>query len=356
MLTMKRLFYILLVVATCIVLPGCKEKTPAEHVCRLFEIEEVDGTCISEGVIAHSICIYCKTRYLDGKVITDFAKAKDENNHQNIIFVPEQSVTCSSNGLKAHEMCNDCGTYFIDNAVVSENDLISMKTNGHEYGPELTCTKCDAYKLVYNDREYVCDSSTRIPFLNNEVSITHNEISSKGNVLSSALVNRMTFSSQGQSILKVENLVDTWKISQYLSESPSKSYTRFALGDDKGEAYEGKCFIGFDIFVHQETKMSAFGLRVVDSNGDDVYKESQSLLFGNDVNEKNEEMTMEVGKIYRFAYEVETTDVNQIIQIWTVSATKKLDISISNLYVILLGDGTSEVPTATSSLKVIDRN
>ena len=62
-----------LAVLSCIGLVGCNNgnKNQDVHKCRLFAVDAQESTCVVEGNVEHDICIYCNTRYLDGKVVTE---------------------------------------------------------------------------------------------------------------------------------------------------------------------------------------------------------------------------------------------------------------------------------------------
>ncbi len=341
-------------ILSCIGLVGCGNKENNEvHKCRLFEVEAVESTCNQEGNVAHDLCIYCNTRYLNGEVVTeqDVKQPIDENNHTHILSIDKIPEGCTENGMEAHQECEGCGTLFVNNQKVSESDLVIPSiAGGHKFDADLMCENCDSYKINHNGEEYLFDIKDQIQFANNMIDISHT-YTAKDAVIKSAFENRMTFATQGQSILKVSNHLDSWRITQSLTSAPSNTYTRFALGNEKGEAYKGKILLGFDVIAHQEAKMRNFGARIVDSLGEDSFKETQPSLHGSDSKEENNKnRSLVVGKTYRFVYALETTAVDQLIQIWACSDTKTLDVSITNMYVVLVDGGTATVPNGKELL------
>ena len=330
-------------------LSGCGGEQEQKHECRLFDVEGKVATCVDEGVIAHKHCIYCNKRFVDGKEIEEYLIPVDANNHVNVEDVSEVLAKCNEAGVKAHKKCNDCGALLLNGAVVNQEALVIPSLNGgHDFTAGTTCKNCDAYKITYDGKDYVCDAETRREFVSNTFAAAHPS-GTKTSAFEAGFATRMTFATQGSTAVKVKNNEDGWHITDTVSSVPAQSFTRVALGDASNKPYKGKAIISFDVVMNLDFTMSRFGVRVVDSAASDAYKATQDLLYGNHANEENNaSRTVKAGDVYRFTYALETTEDNQFVQFWGCSAGTKLDITLKNLYVFMPGAGEAISPTCSA--------
>ena len=345
---MKKVISLSIISLSLLGLIGCGQNQVEgpKHECRLFDVEAKVATCVEPGIIAHKHCIYCNKRYVDGKEIEEYTLPVDASNHVNLINHDEVPAKCNETGVKSYQECNDCHKILLNGAVATEEELVLPSLNGgHDFGENSICKNCDAYQITYGGENYLCDASTRTPFKENTAAKAH-EAANKADPLAQALVTRMTFATQGGGGMSVTNTEYTWRIKQTTSTAPSNTFTRFALGDANNKAFKGKAIVAFDALFNIDMPMARFGARVVTSGATDDFKTGQPKLFGVNANEENNaSREMKTGDIYRFVYAFETTAEDQLIQLFTCSNSKNLDVTIQNLYVYLLGEGTASAPT-----------
>ena len=346
---MKRtkIFYVLSVLIFFVIAisVGCADKNKKVHTHTLFDIPAKAATCISEGNIAHQQCLYCKAILLNGKVVSeDTVKLEiDPNNHENLHDIAGVSATCAKNGLIAHQKCEDCGILIIDGEEVSEEEVVIEAFGEHDFNDNpLECSRCDAYKTLYNGEYYVVDDSNKFDFVTTSAGIL-NKSSDKYQFFESIMEERMTFATQkGDSdSTTVTNNGSEWVINLKGSGIKS-SFTRFAVGNDD-EAYVGRFLLIFDVKISEDVEIGRLGARIVNNEADyNVYKEEQSKLLGSDEREEdNPNRRLEANTIYRFIYALETTEAEQMVQIFVCA--QESTITLSNLHVIQLSDKENKV-------------
>lgn len=346
---MKRtkIFYVLSVLIFFVIAisVGCADKNKKVHTHTLFDIPAKAATCISEGNIAHQQCLYCKAILLNGKVVSeDTVKLEiDPNNHENLHDIAGVSATCAKNGLIAHQKCEDCGILIIDGEEVSEEEVVIEAFGEHDFNDNpLECSRCDAYKTLYNGEYYVVDDSNKFDFVTTSAGIL-NKSSDKYQFFESIMEERMTFATQrGDSdSTTVTNNGSEWVIN-LKGSGVRNSFTRFAVGDENG-AYVGRFLLIFDVTCAENNiEIGRLGAKVVNEGAVDEFNDNQSKLIGTNSNEEgNPGRKFEANVTYRFIYVMETTAEDQMIQIFVCA--QQSTITLSNLYFIPLDERVNDV-------------
>ncbi len=302
------------------------------------EIPEVPATCIAQGVAAHAKCDICDQLFVDDKVIEEakLTLAINPNNH-HLVDCEEVPAKCLETGLKAHTKCDYCGKLFVNGNEVEEKDLLISATGSHTWiDGEIKCQDCDAYKTLYEGQYYIIDYTSTVPFGNcmvdGAISNSHDSTASTKNAhLTSILTNPNTFATQAGAATTIENNGKVWKI----KDNTGGTFTRFNVGVN-GETYVGKFILSIDMKVTNEVEIQRFGVKIVNSTGGALFAQNQPKLIGtNSGEENNPNRQFTPNTNYRFTYVFETTAVDQLLQIFTVTGAKT-DVELSNIHVIPL--------------------
>lgn len=313
----------------------------------LVEYPEVKATCSEAGVKAYSHCADCGKYYIDGKEVSeaDLALAIDPSAH-NLVSVAEVPAGCVTDGVKAHKECSYCGKLFTADgskettAAELKIDMTGVHNFGEADGDK--CLLCDGYKVHYDsasaDKYAVVDGSNKVEFAAASVGASHTD---KKAAVQALLKERMTFSTQTNSYISVKNTADSWNITFDGNESPTGAFTRFAVADSEGKAYNGKFVLTFDVTLTSAAQVKRLGIKVIEGEEASVVKGGTfSKLLGTDSTEENNSSRTLVPNVqYRMQYLVETTADNQLVQIFTdLGATTA---KITNLHVVPLKEETA---------------
>lgn len=342
----KILLIITVACAVCmsvLTLAACGE-TPRVHEHVLFDFEAHEATCIAEGNVAYKECLYCKKKLVDGKEV----KAEDiilpiaPNNHANVTDIGEIPAKCVETGMKAHSECNDCHKLFVGGKEVKKEELTLAAKGSHTFaGSSLNCSECDGYKLLYNGEYHIIDATGYMPFVTNPKGISYSS-TSKETYINSNFENRRSISTQVGSGITVKN-VDGKEYVITSKDAALSCFTRFAYGSGK-EAYIGKLLLTFDLSVTADAEVQRIGVKVVNDTAAVYAGVQQAKLLGtNAAEENNPDRKLEVGKKYRFAYEVELTEARQLIQIFTVFGKMTQTATVSNLHIVELEGKTGRL-------------
>ena len=299
------------------------------------EIAEIPATCIAEGVAAHAKCDVCDKLFVDDKeVASDSLTLKINPENHKLTRYEQVNAKCVETGLKAHDQCDYCGKIFVDGKEVTETDLIIPATGSHTWvDGELKCQDCDAYKTLYEGQYYIIDDTSTVPFGNCIVNGAINNSSNyeKEAHLAYVLEHPNTFATQSNTALAIENSGKSWK----MKDVTGGTFTRFNVGVN-GETYVGKFILSIDMKVSSEVEIQRFGVKIVNSTGGALFAQNQPKLIGtNSGEENNPNRKFTPNTNYRFTYVFETTAVDQLIQIFTVTGAKS-DVELSNIHVIPL--------------------
>lgn len=299
------------------------------------EIPEVPATCIAQGVAAHAKCDICDQLFVDDKVIeeTKLTLAINPNNH-HLVDCEEVPAKCLETGLKAHTKCDYCGKLFVNGKEVEEKDLVIPATGSHTWiDGEIKCQDCDAYKTLYEGQYYIIDYTNIVPFGNCIVdgAINNSSNNAKNAHLAYVLTHPNTFATQSSTALAIENSGKVWK----MKDVNGGTFTRFNVGVNGG-TYVGKFILSIDMKVSSEVEIQRFGVKIVNSTGGALFAQNQPKLIGtNSGEENNPNRKFTPNTNYRFTYAFETTAVDQLLQIFTVTGAKT-DVELSNIHVIPL--------------------
>lgn len=369
----------------------------AEHRHAIYPVAAKAATCTEQGNIAYEHCIYCGQCYLDGEEVEESAVILpiDYSNHTALEQFQGTAPTCVSSGIADYSYCADCGKYYVNGAEVTEEgivlaadpaahllttveEVIGCNVNGmaeHQEcvycgkyfdmtGKEVTkesletdpvgehawnnagnkCTRCDAFKITYDTgKSVVIDETNHIPMNAASVGPAHGSGTDRDAALAALHEERLTFSTQ-RTGSTVESVNGEWKITAQKLEG---TFTRFAVADAEGNPYAGKFILSFDVVSSVDAEMRRLGVKVVDSeNANEITSGSYDKLIGTDSKEENNpDRAFKAGVKYRMQYIVETTDIDQLVQIWThIGATT---LTISNFHLVTLPEeAKGEVPSA----------
>ena len=81
---------------------------------KVTAVAEVKATCVSEGIVAHYLCVVCDGKFRDEKATKPLSSVKapiNKNNHGegSIVTVKGIASTCSKQGLSDGAKCKNCG-------------------------------------------------------------------------------------------------------------------------------------------------------------------------------------------------------------------------------------------------------
>ncbi len=341
------------------------------------EYTEVKSSCTKTGVKAYWYCDDCGTYSIDGKEMSAEKDGQDaidaaltiavDPAAHNLADIAQKDATCVVAGIKAHKECSDCGAWFTTDGTAlpdkGQSESLAIAPSGaHEWEGDF-CKKGDAYKQYYDKNDaskyVVIDGLNGYDFTAASVGATHSTTASNRSAAVKAILeDRMTFSMQKGSNASVTATGDTWQVTQ--SSGTVGSFTRFAIDDGAGNPYKGKFVLTFDVSVDRDTTISRLGIKVVreyyktagDSSTeavDPVDNGEWSKLIGtNTAEENNPDRKLTPGETYRFKYVGETTDENQMIQLFTHFGPGV--ITFSNLHYVPLKD---EKPEGIVSAKLL---
>lgn len=325
---------------SALALAACGGETRV-HEHKLFDFEAHEATCIAEGNKAYQECLYCRKKLIDGKEVTDkdIILPVDASNHAALEDVEAQAPKCVETGVRAHKKCGDCHKLYVDGAEVQEEAVIVAAKGQHTFSAgSLKCSECDAYKLLFDGDYYIIDATNYRPFVANPLG-TYYTSSNKATYLSANLSNRMTIGTQMQS--GSTRVVDGKEY--VLTNTGSLScFTRIAYGSGS-EAYIGRLLVTFDAVVSSGAEVQRVGVKVVDNTATVYNGPQQAKLLGNNASEENNpSRAFDVGKKYRFAYEVEVTDAEQLVQIFTCFGGAET-VTLSNMHFVEIDGETGRL-------------
>lgn len=298
-------------------------------------IDEIPATCIATGVAAHYKCNICDKLFANDKEVTEekLVLAINPNGHK-LIHYDQIDSKCVETGLKEHDECEYCHNLYVNNSLTTLQNLSIPATGTHDFtSNEIKCSNCDAYKTPYNGEYHTVDNTNFIQFSDCIVdgNKSNSTTSSKDNELISILANHNTFFTQSNAVLPVENKGNEWII----SDVNGVTFTRFNYGLNN-EAYIGKFILSLDFKVDTDVEIQRFGVKLVNNTGGALFANNQPKLIGtNSAEENNPNRKFEPGVNYRFTYVFETTAANQLVQIFTVTGAKT-NVTISNIHAIPL--------------------
>lgn len=342
----KKLMFVLVAVCAlscgAAVFTACASDEVPVHNHRYIEHEAVAATCVSEGNVAYQECPYCGEYFIDGNKVerSDIVIEIDNTNH-TLSDVASQAAKCVEAGLLAHQECDDCHKLFLNGTEVQQADVTVAPRGSHAYSAgALNCSDCDGYKLLFNGEYIEIDGSNKKKLVTNPRGASY-AAGSKAGYLTASLTNRITLGTQVATGTTAANRGDYWEISSPDASRQLSCFTRFAYGNGD-EAYVGKFLMVFDASVTTETQVQRIGVKLVDSVDAAVISsvECSKLLGTNSSEENNPNRKLEVGVTYRFAYEIELTEVDQIVQIFTVFDKGIQTVKLSNLHFVNLEEKT----------------
>lgn len=304
---------------------------PTKH-AHLEEFEEVPSTCVTEGTKAHSYCEDCKKFIVNGEFVEQESLKLpiDLVNGHSYTHFDEVKATCID-GKKAYDFCSTCNKYFIDGKEVTPEDLV-IKANGeHTFeGEDLVCKVCNtAYK--YNDTNnenhiFASDNHVDIKALPRGL-VYSSTAEDKAAAFVETIANRLHFGVQGEaSKTSFSSTLDSISIK---NKATSSSFIRFTLGKDK-TPYTGKALISFKIKFNEDTVPNRVGLKVVDGTGSIIKGDNvkQDVLLGSKAAEENNASRKFLkNKEYTFIYEVNVTEANQMMQVFSDIGAVELTFS-----------------------------
>lgn len=343
----KILLIITVACAVCmsvLALAACGDKETRSHEHRLFDFEAQEATCISEGNVAYQECLYCRKKLVDGHEVSDedITIPVAENNHAALTDVAAVPAKCVEEGMSAHKECEDCHKLFSGDKEVQKESLIIPAKGSHTFAAgKLECSECDAYKLLFDGEYRIIDATNYIPFVTNPLGISYSS-TNKETYINGNFANRKSISTQVNTGITAENKDGKEYILKRTNGALS-CFTRFAYGEGS-EAYIGRLLVTFDFVVATDAEVQRVGVKVVDRTATVYSGVQQAKLLGtNAAEENNPNRKLEVGKKYRFAYEAELTEAEQLIQIFTVFGGKSQTATISNLHVAELEGKTGRL-------------
>lgn len=316
---------------------ACGEETP-KHEHAVYDVEGVPATCVSEGNVAYKHCIYCGQKFLDGKEVSeeDVIIPIDPHNHADLIEHEEVPATCVVDGVKAYKECAACGV-MIDNEgnTVTAEDLTIKASGEHAFDGGNTCTLCDAYKIEYmTGKSVVVDGFSDIGIVPNSKGATHGT-ADKQDHFDALIAEKLTLATQTSTNLAAVYSSDDITLTYTGTGNTQCTFTRLCVGND-GEDYTGKFIFAFDISVASDTVVDRIGAKVADNTATVITENAtqDKLLGARKDEENNPNRKLTPNATYRFVYLMETTEANQLVQIFVGSGSAKW--TLSNLHVVLL--------------------
>lgn len=308
-------------------------KNDNKHVKTL--IEEIPATCIATGIAAHYKCSVCDKLFANDKEVAneELVLAINPNGHK-LIHYDQIDPKCVETGLKEHDECEYCHNLYVNNTLTTLNNLTIPVTGTHDFtSNEIKCSNCDAYKTEYEGQYHIIDNTNLIQFgnclINGEISNNCNH--EKDSYFASIYANKNTFFTQSNVALPIKNTGKEWTI----SNASGGTFTRFSYGVDNA-THIGKFILSFDIKVDSDVEIQRFGAKIVNITGGVIDASNQPKLIGTNASEENnKDRKFEPGVNYRFTYVFETTEAEQFIQIFAVPGAKT-NVTISNLHTINL--------------------
>lgn len=308
-------------------------------------LENIDGnpaTCVSEGNKSYSKCEECGKYFIDSQEVeeADTVLAIDPTAH-HLVDVAKVEPSCVKKGVQAHQECDLCGTWFLNGEAVSKTDLDIAATGTHDFSENpVKCANCDAYKLDIDGDYQLVDDVNHVEFKDCLVGNAHTA-TDKQTYFDSLIANCNTFATQASDVSVVDD-GDSWTI----EKNPESSFTRFHYGIDD-VSYVGRFLMVFDVQVPETVSVTRFGVKIASNTASVVGSTQDKLLGTNASEENNPDRAFEGGKTYRFAYDLETTAENQIVQIFT--CVKAASLTLSNLHLVPL----SETPLGKADSKLL---
>ncbi len=313
---------------------GIFEEKPV-HKHRVQHIEEIAATCATDGLLEHDQCIYCKQVLVDGKETSaEYLKIPaDTENHGDLREVPGIAATCTTDGVKAYQVCDDCGKTLLDGEEFTDMNSLVIKASGsHTFANgEVECAGCDAYKLLYNGNYYLVDADSKVSFATNDLAPngTHTYVD-KQTYYDALIANPGTFATQtasGQTIKMDENVIKA------TNTAVGNAFTRFIPTKEDGSAYVGRFLLTYDMTADADLPVTRMGAKIADRTAT-AYADQSILLGSNTSEEGNADRKLEAGVTYTFAYAMETTAADQLVQMFICMEIGSF--SISNVHVIPL--------------------
>ena len=342
------------------------------------EYDKVLPTCTSTGVKAYWYCADCDTYCIDGvemngkesgeEAIASALSIEADPSAHSLVSVARTEPTCVVDGMLEHTQCEYCGALFNAEGTqaATVEQLAIPATGEHDFGADDGdfCLLCDAYKLYYDEtapeKYAVIDAACKYDFKAASAGAMHGtDAESRSAAVKAVLEERMSASTQYGSGATVECVNGEWIVAN-TKDSLVGSFTRFAVDDGEGNPYKGKLILTFDVGISQAAEIGRLGIKVVreynETEGDPSTEAVDpveggvfSKLIGtNSAEENNPDRVLEPGVVYRMQYLVETTDEDQMVQLFThMGATT---VTISNLHMLPLKD---EAPTGTVSATLL---
>lgn len=338
---------ITLVAAFCMIfsvmtMTACGEEETPLHEHSIYDVDGVPATCVSEGNVPYKHCIYCGQKFIDGKEVSDedVIIPIDPHNHADLIEHAEVPATCVVDGVKAYKECAACGV-MIDNEgnTITAEDLVIKATGTHNFDGN-TCTLCDAYKIEdTTGNSVVVDGLSDIGIVPNSMGATHGA-SDKQDHFNALITEKLTLATQTSTNLAAVYSSDNITLTYTGTGNTQCTFTRLCVGNGE-EGYTGKFIFAFDISVASDTVVDRIGAKVADNTATVIsVNASQDKLLGkNSTEENNANRTLTPNATYRFVYLMETTAVDQLVQIFVGSGVATW--TLSNIHVVLLPDETA---------------
>lgn len=323
---------------------ACGDKTPV-HEHALYDVEEVPATCVSEGNIAYEHCIYCGQIYIDGKEASeeDIVLPVDPNNHADLVEHAEVPATCVVDGVKAYKECGACGALIDgDGNIVTADDLVIKASGEHDFSGGNTCALCDAYKIEYAaGKSVIVDGLSDIGIVPAVSGGSHVGTTGKEAAIAALIKNKMTTVTQLASATTTSAVYgEDIKLTYTGTSATYNTFTRLCVGDN-GKDYVGKFVFAFDLSVNADVAVDRIGAKVVDNTATVIAENASydKLLGANKSEENNADRKLTPNATYRFVYLMETTAVDQLVQMFVCGGAATW--TLSNIHVVLLPNETA---------------
>ena len=323
-------------------------KDPAKHV--LENVEYRAATCVDEGVLAHGVCQECGNYFVDGEYVNSSSVVLEvDPAAHKIEHMEEVAATCGADGMLEHDECVYCRKIYKDGEETDAAEYVIPKGGEHTFeSGAIECSVCDAYKLIYEGEYYVIDSYNQKQFVTGAKGADYGATpaADKNAAIKDHIDNPMTFGTQRNNGITAANADGKeWVLTNSTSGDVS-SFTRFvAAKPGETAGYVGKFILTFDVTANVNTPFSRFGAKVVSNSAGTLAGADESKLIGSHADADPRIIEFKAGTVYRFAYVMETTASDQIIQIFTCFAGES-SVSISNLHLEFIDQGATGVVTS----------
>ncbi len=271
------------------VVPGvCTVTADGKHV--ITHTAAKAETCTEAGNIDYYYCTKCKTNFSD---VAGTKKIEGEVTIPATGHVKEahaaEEASCLVAGHSAYVYCSNCEKYFTDDTCATETTYAAIygsnEVAAHNFGTDGVCTVCGATKQDLATQSVLTLNKTAKP--------AAAQVANNGKIYFSTAV-----TSKAEDYLSLDNGTVISKGRTTKKATDTKSYVRFNPITDKNNPSAGRFIYSLDVTIAGTEKIEFdvdyFIVTGTDETGADVE-------FGR----TTRKVTLDGGKTYRFAFEVE---------------------------------------------------